>query len=83
MKLTCNLTKVSLPSGLQFISPNCFENSALQEINIPESVRKFGKYAFSGCMQLTDISIPEELEEIGEYCFQKSGLIEVSIPRKV
>ena len=49
----CNsLKEVHLPDGLEKIGRECFENSGLEEIIIPKSVKTIEKYAFSGCKSL-------------------------------
>ncbi len=40
-------------------------------VNVPETVRKIGKDAFSGCEELTKIRLPEQLEYIGEKAFSR------------
>ena len=38
-------------------------------INIPDSIREIGDYAFSSCKGLTSVTLPNELKEIGEGAF--------------
>ena len=57
---------------------------SLQEIIIPEGVKKIEKNAFSDCYNLQEIIIPEGVEEIGENAFAACDeLKSVTIPGSV
>ncbi len=45
------------------------EYAGIQYIEIPNSVKTIGDYAFSGCEGLVSITIPESVEKIGNYAF--------------
>lgn len=59
------LTEISLPSTLEYISDHAFEgDKKLAEINIPEGVKKISGYGvFTGCDSLEELEIPSTLEE--------------------
>ena len=51
---------------------------------IPDSVKKIGKKAFSGCSGLTSVIIPDSVKKIGEEAFSGcSGLISITISASV
>ena len=78
-----DLKKVVLSEGLETIPEDCFWQSGLEEIRIPESVRTIEKSAFNECKSLKTISLPHSLQTIGESCFRESGLTELIIPNSV
>ena len=41
----------------------------IEEVVIPEGVKKIGRCAFSGCKALRKITLPNSLNVIGDYCF--------------
>lgn len=47
-----------------------FEYTALENVEIPDSVKYIGDYAFSGCGALKRIALPAELKEIRENTFR-------------
>jgi len=79
------LTKISLPEGLQQI-PDCFANTclSLREIEIPSSVKSIGGYAFWQCRSLQHLELPEELESIGTYgLWYLDSLTEIAFPQSL
>ena len=54
-----------------------FEESALESIELPSTLRRIENCAFADCMCLSDIRLPPSLEYIGQWCFSGSGLAEV------
>ena len=60
-----------------------FQESGLQEIVLPSTLRVIGTYTFSNCAQLRKISLPAGLRELGASCFEVSGIEEVTIPSRV
>ena len=92
----CNhLKKVSLPKGLKSIPPNCFRNTALTEITLPESLERIGAGAFmceydttyiSGQTlhlnsELSCIVIPASVKEIGNSAFYgRENLSTITLP---
>lgn len=57
---------------------------ALTSINIPESVTKIGKGAFSGCFALTSINIPNSVTKIRDFAFRWcEALTSINIPDSV
>ena len=60
-----------------------FQESGLQEIVLPSTLRAIGDMTFMGCTKLRKVSLPAELRELGASCFEGSGIEEVTIPRRV
>lgn len=60
-----------------------FEESVVQRIDLPSTLRKIEYGAFRGCRGLKSIQLPDGLEAIGRYCFYKSGLEKLVLPKSV
>ena len=60
-----------------------FQESGLQEIVLPSTLRAIGNMTFMGCVQLRKVLLPAELRKLGASCFEGSGIEEVTIPRRV
>lgn len=83
-------TKVQIPEVIgeytvQEISSKAFQNdTALEEIVIPESVTTIGNYAFSGCTALKTVNLAEGLMTIYAYAFEQcTALTEIVLPDSV
>ena len=61
-----NLRKVEIPEGIEKIFAGAFAETALEEINIPQSVKYLGFGAFSGCTKLKKVSLPSTCEINGD-----------------
>ena len=86
------VTSVTLPSTLVSIGDNCFKNSGLTSIVIPEGVERIEKSAFKWCNDLESITLPSTLKYIGMSAFvadevpeweSKNKVSEVVIPKSV
>ena len=62
------LKSVSFQDGsrLEKIGAECFAESGLKEIVLPESVKEIGVKAFDSCKQLKNVQLNEGLEKLGE-----------------
>lgn len=60
---------VHIPDGVTMIDENAFENSTLASIDLPDSMRIIGEYAFYACMELTRVGMPTWLDTMGSGCF--------------
>ena len=60
-----------LPEGLETVTQYCFENSEVEKVVIPSSVRELGSYAFAECNKLGSVVFQDVpgLESIGTCCF--------------
>lgn len=63
-------------SILGVIESSAFQGcEALEEIEIPETVRCVSDFAFSGCQSLKSISLPEPVLVLGEYVFRNCAAL--------
>lgn len=67
--LCFSLSRLELPKGIEELRDMCLENSALEEITIPDSCRYIGEDAFFGCESLhrADVLSPDAF--IGKNAF--------------
>ncbi len=64
------LKSVKLPEGLKEIDSNAFRDcTALNDIDIPDSVEVIGDFAFYNCVSLENIKLPSKLADIGNSVF--------------
>ena len=76
-----NLKTVELPDGLTTIPYCTFQNSALENISIPETVETIEDGAFYQCSKLKKIIIPESVKVFGLGAFQEcTALQEIKMP---
>lgn len=57
---TQSLRCVELPEGFTTLDDLAFHNSALESINIPDTVTELGDNPFAGCKQLHDITFSDQ-----------------------
>lgn len=66
----CKLRQVILPQGLKEIGARSFSGcSALESVDIPDTVERIGEHAFVECFMLRSIRLPAALKEIGAGAF--------------
>ena len=46
-----------------------FQESALESVRLPSTLKRIGYSAFTGCRNLKAIELPDGLEYLGEECF--------------
>lgn len=82
VKYTGTDSSVSVPSGVKYISEECFaDNTTMTSITLPKTLKEIGNGAFSGCTNLTKVEIPEGVEAIGNGAFADcDNLSSVSLP---
>jgi len=56
--------------------PSCSHCSNLEEVILPEKLKKVPEWAFRHCSRLTRINIPNSVKTIGEYAFFDCELLE-------
>ncbi len=70
--------RACLPSSLEFIDEEAFDGTSLTSIDIPNSVKTIGDYAFANIFTLKKVDIPNSVEYIGENTFRGSSQITIS-----
>ena len=76
-----HLKSVVLPSTVQIISEGAFENSGLEEIQMPTHLKDIELRAFKGCSKLTSLTWPLALRTIGFEAFMGcEGLTALDFP---
>ena len=76
-----NIERVSLPSGINSIRYNSFEDcKKLKDINLPDTISSICNYAFLNCKQLNSIRLPTGLTSLGHNAFNGSGLKSLILP---
>lgn len=68
---------------IQNVTKLAFDNEALVEVFITDSVTEIGDLAFYGCKNLSIVKMPDEIKEISEGCFAFTALTEANIPDSV
>ena len=46
-------------------------------IDIPQSVKSIGNYAFEGCKSFTELTIPDNVTSIGNYSFRECSSLKI------
>ncbi|MBR5344716.1 MAG: leucine-rich repeat protein [Clostridia bacterium] len=64
---------MELPTSLTTIEDEAFRGVSAQQINIPSSTTRIGRYAFSDCTNLALIIIPDSVTEIAPDAFSGSS----------
>ena len=76
-----NLKEVSLPNSITTIPYCTFQNTALENITVPEGVVSIGDGAFYGCNKLKTAILPESVTTLGSHIFfDCASLKEVKLP---
>ena len=58
-------------------------NELVEEVAIPDSVKKIGKYAFDGCTGLKEIVLNNGIETLGRSFLRNTEVTELMIPKTV
>ncbi len=64
-----NLRVVTLSTNLLSIGSSAFRNTRLSTVDIPDSVKNMGEWAFGGCNAMTNAVIGSGLEALPNYAF--------------
>jgi len=70
----------TVPGSVRIIGKHAFQDSSLQNIDLPDNLQEIHYGAFSGCEQLKDLVIPASVVLIKSHAFSLSGLTSITIP---
>ena len=77
-------TEVTVPSGVVRISGAFAENDKIEKVNLPDTLRVVGQYAFRNAVNLKEINIPIYTTTIGASAFEGCrSLINAELPKSV
>ena len=81
---TYYLTEAYVGDKVEYIPSDFIRDAKVQTIDLPNSVKDIGEYAFFNCSRLKNIRMPEYLVTIGNWCFSGcDSLAVVDIPNTV
>ena len=69
-----------VPEGVETIGNRAFNESKLEKIILPDTLRELEKYAFVGSKKLTDINLPCNLKALSDYVFKNTNIKELTLP---
>ncbi len=64
-----NLKNLYFNENVQFIPELLFDGTGIEELILPDSITRIGKWAFQDCENLIYVYIPESVTEIGDDIF--------------
>ena len=64
-----SLKKVYLPNSIEDIEKGCFEESGIEEIEIPKNIKTIPENAFKNCFNLRKVKIPQTIIDIDATAF--------------
>ena len=62
-------SEVIVPDGVNTIGKDCFRNSKLRKIRLPDGLTAIKDGAFHSCSELTRITVPASVEQFGDQAF--------------
>jgi len=75
---------VVFAEGLESIGDWCFQKcAALEEVQLPSTLKTIGDWAFDDCFALKKADLPEGLQSLGKYCFSGAAIVAVKIPKSL
>ncbi len=80
-----NIVKLRIEAQIETLPDECFWGArSLQNVVLPESLKRIGKSCFSVCSSLTNILIPKGVTSLGWNCFEMCESLETfTIPSTV
>lgn len=83
LKYTGKNKSVVIPDGIIVIGRNAFSNKKLEEVYIPDTVRKIDMFAFENCNKLEKIRMSQNIDVIRSSAFRNCiNLEEIQLPDK-
>ena len=68
---------------LNKIGKCCFQNSGLEELQLPSGLLELGDNSFADCRNLHAVLLNEGLRVVSDGCFRDSGLRALTVPASV
>ncbi|MDO4267049.1 MAG: leucine-rich repeat protein [Eubacteriales bacterium] len=65
------LKKITLPEGIKFLEGGAFQNTGLEEIELPASVTEISSFMFDGCSKLTKVETKATITKIDSWAFSE------------
>ena len=75
-----NLRHVSLPEKLEYIGKQCFQESAVESVILPDPLQIIEDSTFRDCENLKHVEFSECLEKVQHFAFYGTGLENVKLP---
>ena len=69
------IEEIDFGSGVEVIGENAFAGCAFESIELPKSLKKIGKAAFSYCSSLESVVIPSGVTEVGANAFERCEVL--------
>lgn len=80
----CGLTEIKIPSGVETLGNNVFNNcTQLENVTLHEGLKTIGSGAFYHCAALNDISFPSSVVSIGDNAFAFCSFTALEVPQTV
>ena len=73
----------SIMIGVEEIDDYAFNGAKFETVEIPNSVKKIGNFAFMNCQKLTAVRIPSGVTELKTFSFMSKNLHGIYIPKSV
>jgi len=84
VNFTTNLFSGENANPLEYAHHMYLNGKEVKDLVIPDSVKKIGKMAFSGCSGITSVTIPDSVEEIDRNAFDGcTGLTDIALPDSI
>ena len=75
-----HLRSVEIPSTVEYIGKYCFNDSGIESITLPPTLKRIEAWTFDSCKNLRSVEIPSGVEYIGMDCFHLSETKEITLP---
>ncbi len=74
---------IILPDNIESLPINCFYNSNVKNIKLPNSLKYINEGAFHSCVHLENIKLPENIISIRQAAFSNTLLKNIELPDKI
>lgn len=74
---------IEIPMGVTSIAPYAFDDTFVEKVSIPATVKEICHHAFCDCNHLTSVKFVKGLEIIGDCAFEGTEIKSITIPDTV